>query len=80
MMHHYKLFLKELDAITLEQDRQRVLDLYPIYMNDIGQVRNVEKVREQLSPQPKPEKLFSFHDYETDSHFGVPDGVDGWNR
>ena len=68
MMDNYQKFLKELDNITIEQQRQRVLDLYPIYMFDIYCAKVINEGREKLARKNK--KMYPFHDYESVRFFG----------
>lgn len=53
----------------IEMDRQRVLELYPIYMFDIYCARVINQGREKYARQ-KESKLFNFHDYVETSVFG----------
>ena len=85
MMHSYQLFLKELQDTTFNKEVDRARERWMYEMYDCGQQRQNQEMIEYLTPKPKKEKLFNFHDYEEsskigDKHFGVGTGQDGWNK
>ena len=79
-MHGYQLFLQELQETTFNREVERARERWMYEMYDIGQVRQIREMFEQLTPKPRPEKMYPFHEYAEDSHFGTPEGRDGWNR
>lgn len=78
--HSYQLFLQELQDTTFNREVDKARERWFYEMNDCGQIRQVRDMIEQLTPKPKKEKLFNFHEYSDDWHLGVPEGIDGRNH
>ena len=60
----YCLMYQEYQAKELETERQRVLELYPIYLSDIGQLRNVKNIEHQLRSQEPLTSKLEWEDYK----------------